>query len=87
MANTDLIYTYIQDSGYKMQHVAQVLDISTNSLRHKLLGDTQFKLDEAEKLSTMLGLTMAERDACFFAAENRFARGAVCKVPPRRKQP
>jgi len=62
MANTNLIYTYIQDSGYKLQYVASVLHISSNTLRHKLLGETQFKLDEAERLSTMLGLTMAERD-------------------------
>ena len=68
MANTNLIYTYIQDSGYKLQYVASVLHISSNTLRHKLLGETQFKLDEAERLSTMLGLTMAERDACFFDA-------------------
>ena len=28
MANTNLIYTYIQDSGYKLQYVASVLHIS-----------------------------------------------------------
>ena len=38
MANTNLIYTYIQDSGYKLQYVASVLHISSNTLRHKLLG-------------------------------------------------
>ena len=27
MANTNLIYTYIQDSGYKLQYVASVLHI------------------------------------------------------------
>ena len=48
MANTNLIYTYIQDSGYKLQYVASVLHISSNTLRHKLLGETQFKLDDAE---------------------------------------
>ena len=86
MANTNLIYSYIQDSGYKLQYVAGVLHISTNTLRHKLLGDTQFKLDEAETLSTMLGLTMAERDACFFDAENRFAGNVSHSVPQRRKR-
>lgn len=86
MANTDLIYTYIHDSGYKLQYVAGVLHISTNTLRHKLLGETQFKVDEAETLSTMLGLTMAERDACFFGAGNRFACGSVRPVPERRKR-
>ena len=83
MANTNLIYTYIQDSGYKLQYVASVLHISSNTLRHKLLGETQFKLDEAERLSTVLGLTMAERDACFFDAENRFSRSATLELPKR----
>lgn len=86
MANTDLIYTYIQDSGYKMQYLAGLLHMSTNTLRHKLLGETQFKVDEAETLSSILGMTMAERDACFFGAENRFARGSIQKVPERRKR-
>ncbi len=86
MANMDLICTYIQDSGYKLQHVARVLHISSNTLRHKLLGETQFKLDEAEKLSAMLGLTMAERDACFFDAENRFARSIAREQPKRGKR-
>lgn len=86
MANTNLIYTYIQDSGYKLQYVASVLHISSNTLRHKLLGETQFKLDEAERLSTMLGLTMAERDACFFDAENRFSRSAALELPKRGKR-
>ena len=87
MANTTLIYTYIQDSCYKLQYVASVLHISSSTLRHKLLGETQFKLDEAERLSTMLGLTMAERDACFFDAENRFSRSAVLELPKRGKRP
>ena len=80
MANTNLIYTYIQDSGYKLQYVASVLHISSNTLRHKLLGETQFRL------STMLGLTMAERDACFFDAENRFSRSAALELPKRGKR-
>lgn len=87
MANTNLIYTYIQDSGYKLQYVASVLHISSNTLRHKLLGETQFKLDEAERLSTMLGLTMAERDACFFDTENRFSRSATLELPKRGEAP
>ena len=65
---------------------ASVLHISSNTLRHKLLGETQFKLDEAERLSTMLGLTMAERDACFFDAENRFSRSATLELPKRGKR-
>lgn len=73
MANTQLIEQYIRTSGYKLQYIAQGLGISTNSLHQKLLGNTQFKLDEAEKLSAILGMTMLERDACFFDNENRIA--------------
>ena len=51
-----------------------------------VMGETQFKLDEAERLSTMLGLTMAERDACFFDAENRFSRSATLELPKRGKR-
>ena len=90
MANTNLIYTYIQDSGYKLQYVASVLHISSNTLRHKLLGETQFKLDEAERLSTMLGLTMAERVAkskakAFFI--DRFCHPQTIAVIRTRAQP
>ena len=37
-------------------------------------GQTQFKLNEAENLSAMLGMTMSERDACFFDTQNRYER-------------
>ena len=74
MANTDMIRAYIQDSGYKMQHIARAMEISPNALNQKLQGKTQFKLSEAERLSTMLGLSMAERDACFFDQQNRTDR-------------
>ncbi len=76
MANTRLIEDYIRSSGYKLQYVAQGLGISANALHQKLLGNTQFKLDEAEKLSAMLGMTMLERDACFFDHEEQLARSA-----------
>ena len=86
MANTNLIYTYIFFCCFKLFFFFSVLHISSNTLRHKLLGETQFKLDEAERLSTMLGLTMAERDACFFDAENRFSRSATLELPKRGKR-
>jgi len=71
MANTEMIREYIRDSGYKMQFVARAMEISATALNHKLQGKTEFKLSEAERLSTMLGLNMAERDACFFDQQNR----------------
>ena len=74
MANTRLIEEYIRDSGYKLQYIARAMQISTTALNQKLQGRTQFKLDEAERLSTMLGLSMTERDACFFDTQNRYER-------------
>ena len=59
MANTRLIEEYIRDSGYKLRHVARALNISESALHSKLQGQTQFKLNEAENLSAMLGMTMS----------------------------
>ena len=66
MANTEMIRDYIRASGYKMQYVARALKISPNALNLKLQGRTQFKLSEAERLSAVLGLSMYERDLCFY---------------------
>lgn len=85
MANTKLIEDYIRSSGYKLQFVAQVMGISANALHQKLLGKSQFKLDEAEKLSVMLGMTMLERDACFFDQADPLAR-SVRFVSGQRKE-
>ena len=43
---TDLVRLkgHLTSSGYKLQHVAQVMGVSTNALRLKLHGDTEFKL-------------------------------------------
>lgn len=84
MANTKLIRDYIQASGYKLQYIARGLNLSTNALHQKLLGSTQFKVDEAEKLSAILGLTMLERDACFFDGENRLMRSMAVTTAERR---
>ena len=70
MANTEMIRDYIRASGYKMQYVARALKISPNALNLKLQGRTQFKLSEAERLSAVLGLSMYERDLCFFEEQN-----------------
>lgn len=77
MANIQLIDQYIRDSGFKLQYIAQVLQISSNALHSKLVGQTQFKVDEAGMLATVLGLTMPERDACFFEVQHR----AECCTP------
>ena len=64
---TDLVRLkgHLTSSGYKLQHVAQVMGVSTNALH----GDTEFKLREAERLARLLELSPEERDLCFFGAE------------------
>ena len=57
MANTEMIREYIRASGYKLQYVARAMQISPNALGQKLQGHTQFKLNEAERLSAVLGLS------------------------------
>lgn len=84
MANTMLIEQLIRDRGYKLQFVAKSLSISPNTLHKKLLGETQFKVDEAEKLSAMLGMTMVERDACFFEQQNWLELRVMQPVMERR---
>jgi len=68
---TDLVRLkgHLTRSGYKMLHVAQVMGVSTNALRLKLQGNTEFKLREAERLARLLDLSPEERDLCFFGPE------------------
>ena len=44
---------YIWDRKLKMNHVAQVLGISTSTLKNKLTGKTDFKVSEADTLSSL----------------------------------
>ena len=57
---------YIWNRDLKLSHVAKVLGISTSTLKNKLSGRTDFKVSEADTLSSLLGLTPAQRDLCFF---------------------
>lgn len=75
MTNTEQLRTYIHSQGLKLSHVARVLGINSNTLRMKLDGETDFKISEADRLSSMLGLTMEQRDACFFGPGSRLCYG------------
>ena len=71
MTNTTQIRAYIESQGLNLyrhlllndllflQNVCQVLT-------YKLNDESDFKVSEADRLSAMLGLTMEQRDACFF---------------------
>ena len=62
MTDTMMIRDCIRSQG----NVAHVLGITNNTLRCKLENESEFKVSEAEKLSKMLGMTVEQRDRCFF---------------------
>ena len=64
--DTMMIRDCIRSQGMKLGHVAHVLGITNNTLRCKLENESEFKVSEAEKLSKMLGMTVEQRDRCFF---------------------
>ena len=68
MTNETLLQEYVAQSGYKLCHMAKVIGISTNTLRVKLKGETEFKVGEAQRLAELLSLTSEQRDDCFFGA-------------------
>lgn len=80
MANTEMIREYIRASGYKLQYVARAMQISPNALGQKLQGHTQFKLNEAERLSAVLGLSMYERDLCFLKSKTAARRWRAVRM-------
>ena len=84
MANTEMIREYIRASGYKLQYVARAMQISPNALGQKLQGHTQFKLNEAERLSAVLGLSMYERDLCFLKSRTAARRWRAVRMKKRR---
>ena len=43
-------------------------------LQQKLNDESDFKVSEADRLSAMLGLTMEQRDACFFGPGTRMCQ-------------
>ena len=66
ITDTMMIRDCIRSQGMKLGHVAHVLGITNNTLRCKLENESEFKVSEAEKLSKMLGMTVEQRDRCFF---------------------
>ena len=66
MTDTMMIRDCIRSQGMKLGHVAHVLGITNNTLRCKLENESESKVSAAEKLSTDAGMTVEQRDRCFF---------------------
>lgn len=68
MTNTALLRTRIKESGYKMSFLAKAICVSPYGFQRKVDGMNEFTANEIKILSTRLGLSVADRDAIFFAA-------------------
>ena len=66
MTDTMWLRTCIERKGVKLGYVANVLGISSATLRYKLNNERDFKLSEVDKLCSLLQLTRDQRDQCFF---------------------
>ena len=67
MTDTERLHEHIQRSGYKLNYLAQEMGICPNTLRLKLLGESEFKVSEAQKLAERLALSEEERKRCFWS--------------------
>ena len=56
----------VRTSGDKKKHLAHAMGITANTLRNKLTGKSAFKLEEAQQLSFLLGLSADEQERCFW---------------------
>lgn len=69
MTNTDLLKKKIKESGMTMVAIAEKTGIKRETLYNKLSGKSEFMASEMVALSSVLRLSLEERDAIFFASE------------------
>lgn len=68
MTNLELLRSRIDQSGLKLKYIAGRLDITPYGLAKKLSGESEFKVSEANILSSILDLDVETRDDIFFAS-------------------
>jgi len=67
MTDTKALRDKIKAAGLKYKYVAERLGITPYSLKLKIENDNEFKVSEVDALSEILGLSLREKDAIFFA--------------------
>lgn len=67
MTDTKELRQRIEASGLKYKYIAQKLGITAYTLQLKIDNDNEFKVSEVDALSALLGLSLREKDAIFFA--------------------
>ena len=70
MPNVQRLRTAIDEKGIRIGHVATELGITRQALNLKMRGVTEFRVSEIQKLSDLLRLSAAEREAIFFASKS-----------------
>ena len=67
MTDTKELRRRIEAAGLKYKYIAQKLGISPYTLQLKIDNDNEFKVSEVYLLSSLLHLSLREKDAIFFA--------------------
>lgn len=66
MADTVKLIYKIKDKGYKLQYLADQLNINRATLYNKIYNRSEFYAKEIQLLSNLLDLTGEERESIFF---------------------
>lgn len=67
MTDTKQLRELIAKLGLKYKTIASRIGISAYSLQLKIENDSEFKVSEVDALSDILGLSLEQKDAIFFA--------------------
>lgn len=67
MTDTKELRRRIEEKGLKYGFIAKQLGISRYALQMKIDNDSEFRVSEVDTLAAILGLTLLEKDAIFFA--------------------
>ena len=66
MTNTELLREKIDQSGYKLQFIAEKIGITYQGLLNKINNRSEFRASEIQVLYDLLSLTEDERVSIFF---------------------
>lgn len=67
MTDTKRLRDRISALGLKYKAIAKAMGISAYTLQRKIDNDSEFRVSEVDALAKILGLSLEEKDAIFFA--------------------
>lgn len=66
MTDLEKLRKVIENSGLRFNYIAKNLNLSRETLYHKLDGKTEFKVSEVNKLTKILNMDNDTRNSIFF---------------------